>query len=591
MRRGYGAAWILLLSATAAAQDSLVSIGDEAYLSQFTPQGPITYIKYPVLGCPSLVNPGGAGRIVVKLPPQSATPDFAVTILSTGDEIPQTYDLPVTAVAYLAGVGCYELTVGVPAEVAPDTYDLQVVSLAASVSDLQPNCVGVVDPAEAWTFVVIADTQFNDPRGWSGDMDAGPNDYNPQTIVAQVKQELRALDPTFVLICGDLGFGWNYNTEYAGIWETWADLGVPVFMVPGNHDGQACIVQRSFLGIVSPVRDGFNYWRRFLGPLYYSFEFGGVHFQGVNSFDGPAARRDGFRIVVENYGGDLYPEQMAWIQDDLAAAEGAVVPFMHHPPFGPYKPNQTFGMTAWVLNRIMEYLIDGSLDDFGDQGWNTQATGQWLIDQYAAAGIPLAFVGHDHKDALNMIGGIPYVRITSTSSFGATPWGYRIVQVQGGVVQSYLYSAAYPSAPAGNLHVEAQGANDGTSDEEAFEITTGLPQAHDLTLEVTIAADDAGYEVAGGAIVAQEDLGDDVTRLWIEAPVPAAASLNSPVTVTVTVEGATEPPPPPPPPPPAPLYPACAGTGTASAPASGPVTLGQMLIVLAAMAVLRFWRR
>lgn len=254
---------------------------------------------------------------------------------------------------------------------------------------------------------------------------------------------------------------------------------------------------------------------------------------------------------------------------------------MHHPPFGPYRPNKPFGMTLWVVMRILEFLITGNLDDFSNQGWKTQATGQWLMEQYEGTA-PVAFIGHDHKDALNVIGSVAYVRVTSASSEGASPWGYRLVRVENGAITDYVYTDLFPSVPAGNLLVEPQGPVDGSAAEVEFQITTGLPEAHDVVLEAALKTDPNGYVVEGGALLDVRDLGNGATKVWIKAPVPAAPALEAPITVSEFVSGATPPPASPPPPPLVPTYPACGGNGGAgSVPAGADAGAGYLLTILA----------
>ncbi len=47
------------------------------------------------------------------------------------------------------------------------------------------------------------------------------------------------LDPEFIIFTGDLLFGGPYLLEYSWAWETLRSFSLPIFMVPGNHDGYA----------------------------------------------------------------------------------------------------------------------------------------------------------------------------------------------------------------------------------------------------------------------------------------------------------------------------------------------------------------
>lgn len=524
MRVGF-AILSLFLSVPAFAQDdSLVSIGDPGYLGNATP-GRITYLKYPTIGCPAIVKAGGIGTAYVRVDDGGAGPTFEVSITPTGDA-GATYALPVTGLVFDSTTACYKVSYQIPANVPDDTYDVQVSIANLAVTDKQFNALRVVkQETTTYTFIVISDSHFNTPTGFWSPGNYNTGNYNAWTIMGQMKKEIRALNPTFVILSGDLMFGLDYDYEYEGVWNTFKDLGVPVFMVPGNHDGMSCIEERSFLGITSPVRDGLDYWRRYFGPLFYSFEFGGVHIQAVNSMDGSAERRDGFLIVIENYGGDLDADQMDWIAADLAGAAGqTVIPFLHHNPMGSYRPNGEFGMFDWVLNRIWEWITTGNFDDYS-QTWNTQSTGEFLLQQYAA--LPLVFIGHGHDDVIYQHNNTIYKMTTTASASGDTYWGYTHVKVVNSQVAEYLYlNQDYQSIPTGNLYVEY-------GDAEAT-VTSGLSKSYDVTLEFTMPTA-PNYAATNGTVVQFAPIDATTSRVWVKAATPVSADIQNPESVTVTV--------------------------------------------------------
>lgn len=533
MKQWTGAAFFFSILTSATANDSLVSIGDHAYLAGNPTGGKITYLRYPTLGCPAIVKAGDTGVAWIKLADGGTTTGFAISIVPTGDAAGATYALPVVGVAFDAPLSIYKVTYQVPASVPDDTYDFKLSIPSLAVSDIQYNsCRIVKQEASTYTFLVISDTHFNDPQGWFDPANKNLGGYNAFTIIEQMKKEMRALNPTFVILTGDLTFGIDYDFEFEGLWNVWKDAGVPIFMVPGNHDAYACIEDRWFLGLHSPVRDGLEYWRKYVGPTYFSFQFGGVHLQAVNSGDGTPARRDGFLFIIENYGGDLLVDQMNWISADLAGTVGTVVPFMHHNPMGPYRPNGTFQLETWVLTWLWKWITTGEFANWPSQEWNTQATGEFLLSQYAA--VPTVFIGHSHKDAIETYNSTTYKLVTSGGSNSQTYWGYTRVRVENAQITDYLYlDAQHQSIPTGNLHVTVTDAEGPT---QAAKIESGLSKSYDVTIEFVMPT--AGeYAATNGTVVQVAPIDAATSKVWVRAPSPVATNIQAPQSVEVSVTG------------------------------------------------------
>jgi predicted phosphodiesterase len=146
-------------------------------------------------------------------------------------------------------------------------------------------------------------------------------------------QRLRAMvdqqKPDFVIITGDLvrdalRVG---EAEAAGYYDMYvAEVGrfsVPVWSVPGNHENFGIERHLSLVGATHPLY-GKGMYRARLGPNYYSFEYGGVHFVGLDSVD----------IADLWYYGHLDMVQLAWLRADLAViAPGTPVVTFNHIPF------------------------------------------------------------------------------------------------------------------------------------------------------------------------------------------------------------------------------------------------------------------
>jgi hypothetical protein len=109
-------------------------------------------------------------------------------------------------------------------------------------------------------------------------------------------RKLNLLQPEFVLSVGDLIKGYSQNAALVnGMWDDFesviANLKMPFFYVPGNHD------------LSNPLQH--EIWRERHGRTYYHFQYRGVLFLCVNSEDPhrqlSAAQVDYFRKVLQDH--------------------------------------------------------------------------------------------------------------------------------------------------------------------------------------------------------------------------------------------------------------------------------------------------
>ncbi len=98
----------------------------------------------------------------------------------------------------------------------------------------------------------------------------------------------------------------------------------PVWTAPGNHDIYGIEREKSHASTTHPLY-GRAMYRHYLGPDYYSFNYGGVHFVALNTED----------IDDQWYYGHVDSLQLAWLQRDLALVPRTtpVVTFNHIPFF------------------------------------------------------------------------------------------------------------------------------------------------------------------------------------------------------------------------------------------------------------------
>ncbi len=137
-----------------------------------------------------------------------------------------------------------------------------------------------------------------------------------------------SLRPGFTLITGDLvrdalRVGEAEATSYYELFarET-SSFETPLWVVPGNHENFGIERSLSKVSESHPLY-GRGMYHRYLGPDYYSFTRGGVHFVGLNTVD----------IEDQWYYGHVDSLQLAWLERDLALvpANMPIVTFDHIP--------------------------------------------------------------------------------------------------------------------------------------------------------------------------------------------------------------------------------------------------------------------
>jgi hypothetical protein len=163
-----------------------------------------------------------------------------------------------------------------------------------------------------------------------------------------------SLAPEFALMGGDLVRDAMSQPESKA--RSYFDLYVaeskafhtPVLAVPGNHDHYGIIRTRSHADPSNPLYDRGMY-RHYLGPDYYSFTYGGIHFIGLNTISPDDSA----------YCGDVDSVQMEWLKRDLGHVPAAmpIVTFNHIPMMSgwvtliPYDEDPLVATLATVLGK------------------------------------------------------------------------------------------------------------------------------------------------------------------------------------------------------------------------------------------------
>ena len=172
------------------------------------------------------------------------------------------------------------------------------------------------------------------------DPHTAPDTVGRLALARRVVEERR---PAFVLLTGDLVTDALRapEAEARGYFElyrkTVGDFPVPVWSVLGNHDVFGIERDRSGASESNPLY-GKAMFRHYMGPDYYSFTAGRVHFVALDTVG----------VAGTQYYGYVDEAQLAWLERDLAAmpAGAAVVTFGHIP------------------------LLTGALSVWGYRDWN-----------------------------------------------------------------------------------------------------------------------------------------------------------------------------------------------------------------------------
>jgi hypothetical protein len=138
-----------------------------------------------------------------------------------------------------------------------------------------------------------------------------------------------SIRPDFVIITGDLVRDALRVSDtvatgrYALYVKEQARINRPVWTAPGNHEIFGIERDKSHVSADHPLY-GRKMYRHYLGPDYYSFNYGGVHFVALNSED----------YDDQWYYGHIDSVQVEWLKRDLSfVADSVPVVTFNHIPF------------------------------------------------------------------------------------------------------------------------------------------------------------------------------------------------------------------------------------------------------------------
>ena len=194
-----------------------------------------------------------------------------------------------------------------------------------------------------------------------------------------------SIGPALTLIAGDLIYDAMSQKEprARGFFELFLaemkSLRTPYWTVPGNHDHFGIIRSRSQVPETHPLYNRGMY-RLYMGPEYYSFNYGGVHFIGLDTVQPDDSA----------YYGGVDSLQLAWLTRDVAAVPAAtpIVLFSHIPLASGLETVSGYLDMAMVAS--VAHLKTGTV--FRHAGANTLA----VLEAFKGRALPLILGGHMH---------------------------------------------------------------------------------------------------------------------------------------------------------------------------------------------------
>ena len=440
-------------------------------------------IIFPRMTIPAIVERGGEICIIGKVPVMTTSIFFQ--IVTAYDPIPESFDLALLDIVTLSNDGLIGCTAELPAEAPPEIYNLTMIVEETGDAFTAPKAVCMKEEIDGnFTFVHLTDFHIGDPRG----LKENPFETIGWKSARRCVREINLLNPDFVVITGDLVYGQlypgEYKREYSKCWEILQEFDVPIYLCSGNHDGY-----------IQMGEDGFKYWKRYFGPLYYSFDYGDAHFVCVNSYNWTDKMRRAFLFIPLNWGGCIQEKQLRWIERDLDLHGNAKLKFvlLHHNPL----------WDTWYESLM----------------FNGYKGREELLSIIREKNVDAVLAGHVHCDSVIISNDTLFITTTTASSGSSAPdayWGYRPIKVENYTMVSYNYMEPKYSLPSYKI--------DCVEKDSYSKIITNDLNA-DIDVRITFLVDSGNYTAENGEIYMTRTK-DGQMEVYVDAHVPARSRVE-----------------------------------------------------------------
>lgn len=239
-----------------------------------------------------------------------------------------------------------------------------------------------------------------------------------------------SVKPDFVIITGDLVKDALRvpENEARRLYELFTQeigkMTSPIWLIPGNHENFG--IERH-LSLVSPQNPlyGRKMYRHYFGPDYYSFNYGGCHFIGLNSLS--------FEDLY--YYGHIDSTQIEWLKRDIAVIPLSmpIITFQHVPFFSGVLSMDPLKLSGF--DRTVEWE-QGVL-----QYRHIVSNAQEVYAILSQHNYPLALAGHHHLQQKFTMEGIQTrfeqtAAVVGPSELGVfkNPSGVTLYHVNNGVI-------------------------------------------------------------------------------------------------------------------------------------------------------------
>jgi len=192
------------------------------------------------------------------------------------------------------------------------------------------------------------------------------SEYRITTFINSMKKE----KPDFILEMGDFA---TPDPKFAGYFGIWNSFPGDKYHVIGNHEMDGGYTREQTMAYLK------------MNNSYYSFDKNGFHFIVLDGNDRKGPNVKGYKQAIA-------PEQVAWLKEDLAAAQHPTVIFSHQGLTIYTSEDETYGIENW--KEVQEILVRH----------NQSHPGRRVV---------ACFNGHTHYDDALQIDGIWYITITS----------------------------------------------------------------------------------------------------------------------------------------------------------------------------------
>ncbi|MCU4743485.1 metallophosphoesterase family protein [Natronoglomus mannanivorans] len=238
-----------------------------------------------------------------------------------------------------------------------------------------------------------------------------------ERLEATVESVNRTPDLDAVCFVGDL-VQRGTQAEYEAFDRVLADLEVPFYAVPGNHDlladgSRETLSLAEFEGRYTP------------GELPYHQRIGGVDLLALNS---NRSTRDS---LAETYTGRLEPETLEWLAERLETVSNPLVAVHHNLP----------ATRRLLWDSIEQLPVSGGSPDFETADELVGVLGARCGGTGTAGGTdgPLVLTGHLHFPAVTSTRGI---REFTLPSLGPYPNAYTVLEIDEGGTTATMHSVS-----------------------------------------------------------------------------------------------------------------------------------------------------